>query len=101
MSEAGLDVVSISKDSPGISDKEVMARARKEGRVILTFDSDYGELIYREQMPVPAGVLYFRFTPEYPDELGEFLLKLLENNEVQLEQRFTVASRDRIRQRRL
>ncbi len=37
---------------------EVLARAVDEQRIILTFDRDYGELIYRFRLPPPKGVIY-------------------------------------------
>lgn len=43
---AGHDVLSITEESPGISDDRILARAVAEERIILTFDRDYGELIY-------------------------------------------------------
>lgn len=99
--EAGLDVVSISEEFPGITDQQVMTRAKNEGRIIVTFDSDYGELIYRQQLPVPLGIIYLRFIPDYPEEPAELLLELFKNDEIQLEKRFTVANRNQIRQRKL
>jgi predicted nuclease of predicted toxin-antitoxin system len=45
--QANYDVASITEDSPGIEDPEVLARAVDEQRIILTFDRDYGELIFR------------------------------------------------------
>jgi predicted nuclease of predicted toxin-antitoxin system len=46
--EVGHDVVSISELYPGISDREVLEIATKEQRAIITFDSDYGELVFFE-----------------------------------------------------
>lgn len=43
---AGHDVLSITEESPGISDDRILTRAVAEERIILTFDRDYGELIY-------------------------------------------------------
>ncbi|HAG08133.1 MAG TPA: hypothetical protein DCK87_00990 [Desulfotomaculum sp.] len=45
--EEGYDVASIIEDSPGITDKEILFQARKENRIILTFDKGYGDMIYR------------------------------------------------------
>ncbi|MEW5920437.1 MAG: DUF5615 family PIN-like protein [Bacillota bacterium] len=44
----GFDVKSVSELFPGISDKEVLTFAKKEQRIILTFDKDYGYLLYKE-----------------------------------------------------
>ena len=38
--EAGHDVVSISEETPGITDSQVLSRAVSEQRIILTFDRD-------------------------------------------------------------
>ncbi len=40
------DVSSIAEESPGIKDDAVLARAVQQERLILTFDRDYGELIF-------------------------------------------------------
>ncbi|MCY4551898.1 MAG: DUF5615 family PIN-like protein [Defluviicoccus sp.] len=53
----GHDVVSISEQSPGISDEDVIRIARAENRIIVTFDRDYGELVFRRGWPPPAGIL--------------------------------------------
>lgn len=43
----GYDIVSVGDEFPGISDPEVIAFANAEERTIITFDSDYGELIFK------------------------------------------------------
>ena len=45
--ENGLSVKSIQEDFPGISDEEVIEIASKSNLIILTFDSDYGEIIFK------------------------------------------------------
>ena len=39
------DVASVIEDTPGAKDHEVLTRAQKEKRIVLTFDRDYGELL--------------------------------------------------------
>jgi predicted nuclease of predicted toxin-antitoxin system len=99
--DAGYDVASIIEDSPGTKDKFVLLRANAEQRIILTFDRDYGELIYRRRLPAPAGVAYFRFAPSTPKEPAERFIGLLETGHITLEGQFTVIGRDWIRQRPL
>jgi len=72
---ASQDVVAVIKETPGARDWEVLQRAATEARVILTFDRDYGELIYRRRLSVPAGVVYFRYDPVSPEEPAEHLLR--------------------------
>ena len=101
LKEAGYDVAAITEDSPGIRDEEVLNRAANEKRIILTFDRDYGELIYKKKLSVPSGVVYFRFVPISPEETAETLFNLMEISNIILEGKFTVVERERIRQRPL
>ncbi len=52
---AGYDVIAIGEESPGISDRDILNRAQIEHRIILTFDRDYGELIYKRWKPSSSG----------------------------------------------
>lgn len=97
----GLDITSITEDSPGIPDIEVLARAVRENRIILTFDRDYGELIFRRLLPKPVGVIYFRYQPLTPEEPYHHLKRLLNERDLTLIGMFTVLDRNKLRQRPL
>jgi predicted nuclease of predicted toxin-antitoxin system len=45
--KSGFDVAGIAETSPGLSDREVLGIASTEGRTLLTFDKDFGELAFR------------------------------------------------------
>ncbi len=98
---AGLDVTAITEDSPGIADTIVLAQATQEKRIILTFDRDYGELIFYRKLPVPLGVIYLRFVPATPTEAAERILALLNMDHITLEGMFTIIGETQIRQRAL
>ena len=58
----GHDVTVIAQDYPhGLPDAEVLAIARREGRILITNDRDFGELVFRQRRP-HAGVILFRLT---------------------------------------
>lgn len=97
--DANYNVASVIEDSPGSKDYDVLRRANVETRVILTFDRDYGELIYKHKLFTPAGVVYFRFDPATPEEPGKILLTILDNSKISIVGEFTVAEKSRIRQR--
>lgn len=59
---------------------------------------DYGELVFHQRLPPPAGVLYMRFEPESPTEPAAFIARLRQDG-VELEGRFTMINRNGIRQR--
>ena len=99
--DAGYDVAYGSEDAPGAEDSLVLERAVIEGRIILTFDRDYGELIYRRRMAVPIGVVYFRYFPTTPEEPADVLLRLLSVERLSLEGYFTVLEPTQLRQRPL
>jgi len=98
---AGVDVIAAAEIEPGAADIDVLERARLEGRALLTFDRAFGELIYRKGYPAPSAVIYMRFVPSSPEEPAAVLLQLIEHSVIQLADRFTVVSRDQVRQRPL
>ena len=94
----GVGIKSIASDHPGISDEQVMQIAIKEERVILTHDSDYGELIFKHGFKPRAGVVYFRIFDFEPVDPGKLLLDLIKD-EFDFTNRLTVINENSIRQR--
>jgi predicted nuclease of predicted toxin-antitoxin system len=45
-----------------MSDAEVMARAQRDGRLLLTEDKDFGDLVFRRGGQVP-GIVLLRIDP--------------------------------------
>lgn len=101
MRQKGHDVAAVILDSPAAKDPEVLSRAVQERRIVLTFDKDYGELIFRLKLPAPIGIVLFRYDPLTPIEPAEQLFDLLNRSGFSLENKFTVIERDQIRQRKL
>jgi predicted nuclease of predicted toxin-antitoxin system len=56
----GHDVVWIRTDAPGSKDYEVLERAQREKRILITFDKDFGELAFRSRLPASSGIVLFR-----------------------------------------
>jgi len=67
----------------------------------LTFDRDFGELIFHRKMTAPPGVAYFRFDPMAPEQSADYLLRLLTSEGIALQGKFTVVRPDQVRQRLL
>jgi predicted nuclease of predicted toxin-antitoxin system len=74
---AGYDVLSASEAFPSSGDEWVLARAREEDRVLITFDSDFGRMIFAEGHAPPRGVVYLRSPPPSPTETVTRVLKVL------------------------
>ena len=85
----------------GISDSQIIDAAYKEDEIIITFDKDFGELIFKEKLPFPAGIILFRLKHFAPGLPAEILLDKIKNHHLILEDYFTVISKDKIRQKRL
>ncbi len=96
----GFDILSIGMDDPGISDAAVMAIAISQERIILTFDRDYGELIFRYNYKPASGVIYLRLDQYEPEEPGLIIEKIITNTEIEFTRALTVIDKNGIRQRR-
>lgn len=95
----GYSVKSIQEDFPGISDGEVISIALELNLVILTFDRDYGELIFRYSKDNPPAVVFFREKGSVPEFAALSLINLLANPDITLSGAFTVIEDKNIRQR--
>ena len=54
---SGHDVLYMAELAPATSDADVLARAHDEGRILLTEDKDFGDLVFRRGGHVPGLVL--------------------------------------------
>jgi predicted nuclease of predicted toxin-antitoxin system len=60
LSRLGHDVQAISRNFPhGLPDEDVLAIARKEQRILIVADRDFGELIFQQGL-AHCGVIFFR-----------------------------------------
>ncbi len=60
---AGHDVLYVAESASGGTDAEVLQRANDEGRLLLTEDKDFGELVFRMEITAP-GLVLLRIDPE-------------------------------------
>jgi predicted nuclease of predicted toxin-antitoxin system len=58
----GHDVLWIRESAPGSPDLYVLARAHKENRLLLTFDKDFGQLVFHHGAQASHGVILFRIS---------------------------------------
>ena len=98
--DAGNDVRSVAEESPGLSDEEVAELCDRDERVLLTFDKDFGELVFRQGLRAGSAIVLFRLVPESPAEVHAILRSLVETG-VLVAGVFCVVTRERIRTRQL
>ena|SRR5215212_59409 len=96
----GHDVTTIAVDHPAsLKDEDVLAIARREQRILITDDRDFGELVFRNRRP-HAGVIYLRVGAYAELDLKrERLEDALRRHANDLDQ-FLVVTRNRVRVRR-
>lgn len=98
--ERGYDVFSVAEAAAGLTDREVLELALAEGRWILTFDRDYGELVFSKGLPTPPAVIYLRLASYRPEEPGRLLGSILDR-QPDLAGCFVVVEDDGLRKRPL
>lgn len=65
----GYRVVAISEELAGEKDEIVLRRARELRAVLLTFDKDFGELMFKRGHAAPRSVLFLRTIPSSSQEM--------------------------------
>jgi len=99
--QRGEDVLSVAETSPAISDIEVLALASREGRLLVSFDRDHGDLVFHQGVAPPRGIVFLRFSPPSPESLSPVFSGLISLGEAALDGQFTVISPEGTRQRPL
>lgn len=94
----GHDVTSVVTDYPqSLRDDEVLSIANAEQRIVITNDSDFGELVFRQEAP-HSGVMLLRLRAGDTAAKIEALRKALRSHEHELN-RFIVIDRRGVRVR--
>lgn len=70
LQHAGHDVAWGRADAPGSQDEDVLERALREDRILLTFDKDFGELAWQRGLPASCGVILLRLAMPSPAEIA-------------------------------
>ena len=90
------DVAWMHEVAAGSPDEVVLALALSEGRVLLTFDKDFGELAFRRGLPATPGVILLRPRVRSLSYLIRFTRAVL-NQGLAWEGHFAVAEEGRLR----
>jgi predicted nuclease of predicted toxin-antitoxin system len=92
--EAGHDAVHLRDEGlQRLADDEVLAKARREGRVVLTFDLDFGDLLALGLDDSPS-VVVFRLGDATPASVNRRLLAVIDESAVALDHGAVVVVED-------
>lgn len=97
----GHDLVWIEEETRGIADQAVLSRATIEGRIFLTCDKDFGDLVFRDNLKAPFGVILFRIRRDNRSllEVAQIMANVVESRSDWTENFFVVHNENDIRQR--
>jgi len=100
--EQGYDIFHLTEQRlQRLPDSEIMEKARTEGRVVLTFDLDFADLLALDVRTSPSVVI-FRLRDETPASVNPRLLQVLNERSSELENgALIVVEESRYRMRRL
>ena len=96
----GHDVAWVRADAPGTKDQEILERAVKEQRTLLTFDKDFGELAFQMGLPAACGIVLFRLEAPSSAALATLVARAIQSRSDWAGQ-FSVVEPGRIRMRPL
>lgn len=94
-------MAAIAEIAAGSPDDQVLTIARNQGRILLTFDLDMGELIFKGRQPAPAGIVLIREVPRGLGATVALVLGVLQRSDPVFDLHLTVVTSDRVRQRPL
>ena len=92
----GHDVLAVAELSSGSDDTVVMNLAHREGRLLLTEDKDFGQLVYAHSQP-SNGVIFIRFPAHARKTLPTAVVNLVSEAQTELPGGFVVVSPGRVR----
>jgi predicted nuclease of predicted toxin-antitoxin system len=98
----GHDVIHLSEEKlHRLPDEEILRLARRDRRVILTFDLDFGDLLAAGAFSLPS-VIIFRLQDQTPASVTPKLLRVLAEREREIEEgAVVIVEEKRYRLRRL
>jgi predicted nuclease of predicted toxin-antitoxin system len=86
----------VAEVAPRIADEEVLKLARDDRRVLLTEDTDFGELVFAEGLR-SSGVILFRFPVTARASMAVAVLEVVRAVGEDLSTRFSVVQPGRVR----
>lgn len=92
----GHDILAVAEISPRADDSRVIELALQEGRILLTEDKDFGQLVYANAQAA-GGVIFMRFHAGSRRGLPTAVLNLVQESGPQLVGRFVVLLPGRVR----
>ena len=75
--DGGHDAIAIAETAPRTPDPDILALAVRDDRILVTFDTGFGDLVYRWGLPAPPAVVLFCLVSTPESEKPQFVARLL------------------------
>jgi predicted nuclease of predicted toxin-antitoxin system len=75
---AGYDVEWIAETTAGLSDLQILDRADIGEHILITYDRDFGDLIFNQNLPRPLALIYSRLGRAEPRYIADRIVQILE-----------------------
>ena len=92
----GHDVLAVAEAMPQADDQEILNRAQAEGRILVTNDRVFGDLVFR-RVEAHRGVPLLRLRDESPANRVRVVQAVVQHHADRLAGHFTVATDNRVR----
>lgn len=92
----GFDAIYVGDIMGAATDEEVLKYAQKEGRILISNDKDFGELIFRRNKP-SSGVVLLRIKNDVPSARTECIFSLIKKIGEKLSGTFIVLTEEKYR----
>ena len=94
--ENGHDVISVRDIDSRAKDQDILQLARQEGRMIITMDKDFGELVYSSGI-AHSGILILRLEDATSEEKVDVVKVILNEFAPVIENKFCVYRNGKLR----
>ena len=96
--QEGHQVWYVAEMAPGVPDTAVLNLANQETAVLLTFDKDFGDLVYRQRR-VTQGVVLLRLHGLPAKQKADLVVTMIQRHGSELPKAFTVLTPQKVRVR--
>jgi predicted nuclease of predicted toxin-antitoxin system len=93
---AGVDIAWVKEIMPSASDEAILVYSVKQRRVLITFDRDFGELVFAKSKIGSCGIILLRIRAQSPSYVATFFVAIL-TQKMEWIGMFSVVTEDKIR----
>lgn len=91
----GYEVLRVDEIKKGMRDDEIIQLSIKEEGILMTFDKDFGELVFKKKKQV-YGIILLKFTPQNVDYIFGIIKKFLDQK-IKIKGHFIVIEKEKVR----